>query len=71
MNTKKYINITMKALVLVAVIAMTMLAWSAQVEVNKLATQTSQLRAENRLLSTELAELYNINEQTHTDNAHD
>lgn len=68
---KKYIHITMKALVLVAVIAMTMLAWSTTIEVNRLATQTTQLRAENRLLNNELAEAYNINEQTHTDNAHD
>ena len=71
MNTKKYTHTTLKALVLVAVIAMTMLAWSTSVEVNKLATQTTQLRAENRLLNNELAEAYNINEQTHTDNAHD
>lgn len=71
MNTKKYINITLKALVLLAALAMTILAWSTTIEVNKLATQTTQLRAENRHLNRELAEAYNINEQTHTDNAHD
>lgn len=70
MNTKKYTHTTLKALVLVATLTMTMLAWSAQVKVNRLATQTTELRAENRHLNMELAELYNINEETHTDNAH-
>ena len=71
MNTKKYTHITMKALVLLGIISMAILAWSATAEVNRLANLTTELRAENRLLSTELAEAYNINEQTHTDNAHD
>lgn len=70
MNTKKYTHTTLKALVLVATLTMTMLAWSAQVKVNRLATQTTELRAENRHLNMELEELYNINEETHTDNAH-
>ncbi len=70
MNTKKYIHITLKALALVAVISMAMLAWSATAQVNRLASHTTQLRAENRHLYA-LVEAYNINEQTHTDNAHD
>ena len=70
MNTKKYTHITMKALVLLGIISMAILAWSATAEVNRLANRTTELRAENRHLSTELAEAYNIIEQTHTDNAH-
>lgn len=69
MNTKKYIHITLKALALVAVISMAMLAWSATAQVNRLANHTTQLRTENRHLYA-LVEAYNINEQTHTDNAH-
>lgn len=68
---KKYIHTTLKAFTLLAALAMAMFAWSASVEVNKLATQTTQLRAENRHLNVELMEAYNIIEQTHTDNAHD
>lgn len=71
MNTKKYTHITMKALVLLGIISMAILAWSATAEVNRLANRTTELRAENRHLNRELAEAYNINEQTHTDNAHD
>ena len=70
MNTKKYTHITLKAFTLLAALAVAMLAWSATLGVNRLAAHTSQLRAENRHLKTELAEAYNIIEQTHTDNAH-
>lgn len=77
---KKYIHITLNALALLAALIMAMLAWSAKVEVNRLAMYTTQLRVENRHLhavvdglNRELAECYNINinEETHTDNAHD
>ena len=67
---KKYIHITMKAFALLAIITMTMLAWSATAQVNRLASHTTQLKAENRHLYA-LVEAYNINEETHTDNAHD
>lgn len=73
---KKYISITIKALALLAALTMAMLAWSARVEVKRLATYTTQLKAENRHLhavvnglNRELAECNNINEETHTDNA--
>ena len=68
---KKYILTTLKALALLAALTIAMLAWSAQVEVNRLAAQTTQLRAENRHLHAvvdELAVHYNINEETHTEN---
>jgi len=70
MNTKKYINITLKALALVVALTMAMLAWSATAQVYRLANHTTQLRAENRHLSALVEEAYYINEQTHTDNAH-